>query len=585
MLIQIALGNTNETWPGNQVACEPIYGGSRCNVGGWYGSYEDGSTGAYAADWLRKWGVILYGPEGLEGSYDTARCREWGAKGVNEKYQEIARKHPIKTMTRVTTANAARDAIANGYPVCICGSKGRTMQRRKNGFCPVEGTWYHCYGADTPIFADRVINIQDVKEGDLVYGHDGNKHKVLKTFKHKHKGKMVKIRAVGVPGIECTPEHPFLVLKQSYKESTKSVYKNIKSVESTWESSTPEWVKAEDLKIGDCLLSPKINRKKSMLPEWQEASKNVINHPNSLYEDNDIAWLFGLYIADGNAVDGHKVCITLNVTEKDTLNRTIKAFDKLGLKSYISNKETYTKIYAYSSVLANSFREWFGYNSHEKKIPEFLFHGNWNYESIIEGIFAGDGAIAKNNESNKVITTTSKELAYQLWQMLLTVGFNPKINEVNKKGKGVYPNARKQYYVSWNEEAIKPKTGFKEDYYVTPITELSTRDNYEDYVYNFEVEEVNSYIAAGVATHNCQALVGVCVVEDGTPAFVYCNSWGDYLGKINSEVKLQSGKTVVLPDGCYLSEYSSVESDLKQGDSFAYSNFQGFPAQNLSWLI
>ena len=82
-----------------------------------------------------------------------------------------------------------------------------------------------------------------------------------------------------------------------------------------------------------------------------------------------------------------------------------------------------------------------------------------------------------------------------------------------------------------------------------------------------------------------QELCGVCVTADGTPAFAYRNSWGDYLGSSNNQIKLKSGKTITLPAGVYLSDFSSVESDLRQGDSFAYSHAAGWPAQNLTWYI
>lgn len=162
LLIQVALGN--EEWPGNEVAREPIYGGSRVEVGGQQGSYSDGSTGSWAAEWISKWGIVLYGSDGLSGTYDIARCREWGAQGVPPNYETLAKKHPVKTVTQITTANDARDALANGYPINICGTVSRTMQRNSKGFCPQTGNnWPHsqelcgvCVTADgTPAFVYR----------------------------------------------------------------------------------------------------------------------------------------------------------------------------------------------------------------------------------------------------------------------------------------------------------------------------------------------------------------------------------------------------------------------------------------------
>jgi phage terminase large subunit-like protein len=49
---------------------------------------------------------------------------------------------------------------------------------------------------------------------------------------------------------------------------------------------------------------------------------------------------------------------------------------------------------------------------------------------------------------------------------------------------------------------LKPKEEGKKDYISFPITKIIEKE-YDDYVYNIEVEEDNSYIANGVITHNC----------------------------------------------------------------------------------
>lgn len=144
LLVQIALGQA-EGWGGHEVAREPIYAGSRVEVGGGEIRGQDGSTGTWAAEWLNKWGIVLYGPDGIEGTYNIPRCKQWGDNGVPRDIEEKAKEHPIRTVAQVTTAAAARDALANGYPICICGTVSRTMQRENNGFCPQTGNeWPHC---------------------------------------------------------------------------------------------------------------------------------------------------------------------------------------------------------------------------------------------------------------------------------------------------------------------------------------------------------------------------------------------------------------------------------------------------------
>ncbi|HEY1186606.1 MAG TPA: hypothetical protein VGE74_03065, partial [Gemmata sp.] len=62
LLAEIAAGEP-EQWPGAEVAPEVIYGGSRVEIGGG-GISGDGSVGAWAADWLTKYGVVIRGSYG-----------------------------------------------------------------------------------------------------------------------------------------------------------------------------------------------------------------------------------------------------------------------------------------------------------------------------------------------------------------------------------------------------------------------------------------------------------------------------------------------------------------------------------------
>lgn len=142
LLIQIAAG-TFEGWIG-EVAREPIYGGSRVQVGG-QRDYSDGSVGAWAAKWVNEWGIVLYAPGQLDGYYNVQRCKQWGHDGVPDNFQQMAKLHPAKTVSQVTTPEGARDATCNLFPVAICGETSRPMKRSPGGWCPKTGNnWPHC---------------------------------------------------------------------------------------------------------------------------------------------------------------------------------------------------------------------------------------------------------------------------------------------------------------------------------------------------------------------------------------------------------------------------------------------------------
>jgi hypothetical protein len=143
MLIEIAKGEPEE-WPGCEVATEPIYGGSRVEVGGGRIS-GDGSVGAWAAEWVRRWGILLrkvYGNYDL-GKYSESRCRAWGQSGCPDDLEPIAKQHPVRTVGIVSNGDECWTAIGNGYPVPVCSGQGFTS-RLVDGFCEASGSWAHC---------------------------------------------------------------------------------------------------------------------------------------------------------------------------------------------------------------------------------------------------------------------------------------------------------------------------------------------------------------------------------------------------------------------------------------------------------
>jgi len=147
MLADIAVRLENEKWVG-EVATEPIYAGSRVEIGGGQLGNEDGSLGAWAAKWVSEYGILVrrkYGNIDLT-RLDENLAKKWGNRGygVPDELEPIAKEHPVKEVTLVTSFEEARDLIGNWYPVPVCSMQGFTMTRDSSGFCRPEGTWAHC---------------------------------------------------------------------------------------------------------------------------------------------------------------------------------------------------------------------------------------------------------------------------------------------------------------------------------------------------------------------------------------------------------------------------------------------------------
>lgn len=123
-----------------------IYGVSRVLIGrGQINLNEDGSLGIWAAQGVRKYGILAADEPGVP-AYGEDVARLWGKKGPPQNFITIGQKHLIQSVAKVNRYNLVRDAIANGYPVTVASNRGFKMQgvpnRGKLWGIP-EGEWPH----------------------------------------------------------------------------------------------------------------------------------------------------------------------------------------------------------------------------------------------------------------------------------------------------------------------------------------------------------------------------------------------------------------------------------------------------------
>jgi hypothetical protein len=146
--VRILMYNKSEQWVAKS-ATELIYAGSRIEVGG--GRIGgDGSIGVWAAEFIRKWGVLLR-QSYLNGAYDYTTysgqlARALGRRGVGvpDSLEPLCKLHPLKTCALVNSWEECRDAVANGYPVTMCSNIGFTSKRDRDGFLRRgRQPWYH----------------------------------------------------------------------------------------------------------------------------------------------------------------------------------------------------------------------------------------------------------------------------------------------------------------------------------------------------------------------------------------------------------------------------------------------------------
>ncbi len=161
-VVEIARGESEEFHP----AYQPwIYYTSRVLVGkGQIRCGEDGSVGSWAAEAVKKYGVLRADLDGVP-PYSGAVAKKWGCSSTPpaKVFLDEATKHPIKTYAQVKSYADVRDAVVNGYPCTIAsnvGFEGRKTTRDGRIFIARGGSWGHqmC-----------VIGVDDTLPGGAAY--------------------------------------------------------------------------------------------------------------------------------------------------------------------------------------------------------------------------------------------------------------------------------------------------------------------------------------------------------------------------------------------------------------------------------
>jgi hypothetical protein len=134
-------------WRGES-ATESAYALSRVEIGGGRLGSGDGSVGSWMAEAVQQYGTLRrmkYLTVDLS-VYSGQRAKAWGMPraGLPDELEPLAREHPVKTTSLVTSYEQVRDALANGYPIAVCSSQGFTETRDAEGFARPSGRWEHC---------------------------------------------------------------------------------------------------------------------------------------------------------------------------------------------------------------------------------------------------------------------------------------------------------------------------------------------------------------------------------------------------------------------------------------------------------
>lgn len=387
-----------------------------------------------------------------------------------------------------------------------------------------------CFPAGTPITTERgPVPIENINVGDRVLTHRGVYRAVTEKFDRAYRGELVTVRTkYGRAPITSTPEHPYYVRRRGTATRDCNGRKNGSRYKVYGD---PEWSSAEDLRVGDLVLAPHALEGQGPPPTAHSVltrtSRSASVHTRAAVVNaasEKMAWIFGFYLAEGwrrgrDANEGLRGATRRSVTFGVATHEAPMLRDKLRALGYVSCASTpkrgSVKVEVASLDLWAALGE-FGHGAGAKCIPEWCHSmpRPWRV-ALLAGYFEGDGCDrTKATAGSGVVTkatTISRLLADGIARMvasthdvLASVGVLYEAGESVIEGRVV--SVQRAYGVSYTHAGssrARPGVVTAEGAWV-PVTSVTSAPVVGTRVYNMEVEEHHSYVAEGLAVHNCQ---------------------------------------------------------------------------------
>lgn len=262
---------------------------------------------------------------------------------------------------------------------------------------------------------DGYIRNGDLKPGDFVYGRHGKKVLVIGVF---HKGLRTVYRVTLADGrqIDCGGDHLW-----TYKSRMGNGSK-------TWKT-----ISTEDLMKKPLSLPAKGGR----------TAHNYVIPQNEPVEREAISYHIDPYVLGAAIGNGlfHETAFTISSNDIDTIHELETL---LGLKAKKS-RTTYSwcfitgpcgnhnKLFQTKDAFQD-IPELIGKKSIEKFIPDIYKFGSVEQRwALIQGLFDTDGTIDNNSRYNISYSTVSKQLAYDVQEVLWSLGIMSSINPYSNK--------------------------------------------------------------------------------------------------------------------------------------------------------
>lgn len=403
-----------------------------------------------------------------------------------------------------------------------------------------------CCHPDNLIFTNSGFKkITEVTMNDKLLTHCNRFRNINKILSRNFDGDLIGVELKNSKGDipYFTPEHPVLCMK-------KEEVKKIKGVKYFGYSPThleiePKWRSIKEIEEDDFIAYSfpennnnykhekyyfindlvKVNRNYKVCEDGRIRAhnrKDQFGCPEYVKIDEGFARFLGLYFAEGSYSQS-RITISLHAKEQEYNDFITDYVDKkLGFNYKVTVSGNQRRIDISNYIFGRWLVSKIGHSAAYKNIPDFMYKQPKKIkEAFIKGIFEGDAHFY----SNGIIMTLATKIGIMNLKMLMNqIGYFPtfsKVNTVRAKGlNNSYYNlllSKSQCEILFNDER---NTQLNKNYFehngkiYYKVSKLLIQ-KYTGRVYNFEVEEDNSYVSGFLTVHNC--LTSLETQAAGTP--------------------------------------------------------------------
>lgn len=435
--------------------------------------------------------------------------------------------------TAKTAAALGQTAMAITDHGSLSGAWRFTKAAKAAGIKPIIGC---LLSGQEIITSSGIKEVQKVQVGDSVLTHRGRYRQVLSTMTRPFKGRAFEVVLAGRASrtLTLTEEHPILIRTRD---------------------GIVDWRKPSDITPGrfgshggrkdwnSWVCLPKLDNEVHVIDlaeilsahEGFSASESGTSRgydskfrgdsswpdvPAVIGLDKNIGYLLGIYAAEGSVatLNGHMtggVMFSLHATEgwiADKIKSVVAAFG-VQVRSYSpAGRPNSLEVHFSCLPLAIMLAEMVGRSSYDHRVPvEVMSGGKDVRDGFLDGVLDGDGKHDRptNPKGTRDIKIASRDLAWGIRTLLVDRGYWISVAQATytsafpQGGSGVH----ECFIVTYAPNRAYSRTIEDDQYVYRPVLEVREIE-LETQVFNFEVDEDNSYVSDFVL-HNCEIYMSI----------------------------------------------------------------------------